>query len=451
MRGGCRLGRVPGFVAVIGAVMLSAAAAARSEAPYQAVWGRQIGTAKSDFGYSVTVDGQGNVFISGFTDGNLVGTSAGNNDAFLAKYDNSGHLLWNQQFGTAQDDYSYAVSVDAQGNAYLSGYTRGGLVGNNAGAYDAFLRKYDASGNPLWTRQFGTTTWDYAVSTAVDAQGNAYVGGHTAGGLGGATNAGDYDVFLAKYNTSGDLVWTRQFGTSEEDKCGAVAVDGQGHVYVSGYMWTGNNGYDPYLTKFDASSGTRSWTKQLAYGSWDMSYGVATDAQGNVYMANYVEGGIFGGTYQGAGDCLLVKYDSSGNRLWSREFGTYDRDYCFAVAVDGQGNAYLVGDTYGTLAGSNAGYQDGFMTKYDTSGNLLWTRQIGTATHDYFFSVVVDGQANAYVAGITDGSLIGPNAGGYDAMLMKLSSPSFPSPIPEPGTLGLLTMGGWVLLRRRRH
>src|SRR5439155_1266491 len=138
-------------------------------------------------------------------------TSAGGVDAFLRKYDAAGNTLWTRQFGTSADDLADAVAVDGTG-VYMAGFTGGTLPGQtSAGGVDAFLRKYDSSGNVLWTRQFGTSAYDSAVAIAADGT-SVYVAGFTGGTLLGQTSAGGYDAFLRKYDSSGNVLWTRQFG-----------------------------------------------------------------------------------------------------------------------------------------------------------------------------------------------------------------------------------------------
>ncbi|MCX7428000.1 MAG: SBBP repeat-containing protein [Planctomycetia bacterium] len=174
------------------------------EQPYEVAWSRQIGTSSSDDSHSVAVDGDHNVYIAGWTGGSLGGPSVGNHDAFVTKFDSSGNLLWCNQIGTPDYDYGSAVAVDGDGNAYISGRTTGSLGGPNAGDYDAFLEKYDSSGNLSWSSQIGTAKYDAAYGVAVDRTGNAYVSVTTGGSL-TEPNAGSFDVYLVKYDSSGHL------------------------------------------------------------------------------------------------------------------------------------------------------------------------------------------------------------------------------------------------------
>ena len=395
------------------------------ESPYPVAWSRQLGTSGEDVSWSVAVDNAGNAFISGYTYGSLGGGNAGLGDAFLAKYDPAGNLLWTRQLGTSANDYSFSVAVDGAGNAFMSGYTEGSLGGTSAGGSDAFLAKYDSSGNLLWTRQLGTSAYDYSNSVAVDGAGNAFISGHTYGSLGG-TNAGGDDAFLAKYDAAGNLVWTRQLGTSGWDESYSVAVDGAGNAFISGWTWGSLGGnragsIDAFLAKYDMA-GNLLWTRQLGTWSADYSVAVAVDGAGNAFISGYT-GGSLGGTNPGSEDAFLAKYDSAGNLLWTQQLGTSSIDRSESVAVDGAGNAFVSGWTQGDLGGSNAGWWDAFLAKYDAGGNLLWTQQLGTSSGESSYSVAVGVAGNAFISGRTVGSLGGTNAGGWDAFLVKYATP----------------------------
>ena len=175
-------------------------------------WIRQLGTANGDTrAVGVAIDPVGNVYAAGNTSGDLDGNSnagmVGNFDLFVVKYDSSGVKQWTRQLGTPGDDFANGIAADAQGNVYVTGTTSGGLDGNaNAGlsGVDMFIVKYDGAGTRQWTRQFGAGGDDEGVGIAIDAQGNVYVAGSTRDGvLDGNTNAGGFDLFVVKYDAAG--------------------------------------------------------------------------------------------------------------------------------------------------------------------------------------------------------------------------------------------------------
>ncbi|MEZ6191258.1 MAG: SBBP repeat-containing protein [Phycisphaerales bacterium] len=415
-----------------------------AEQPYQVQWTTQIGTTNEDYSLSVAVDMAGNIYISGETHGSLGGTNQGGRDAFLTKFDPSGAELWSTQIGTASADASRSVALDAAGNAYISGYTSGSLGGNNAGRSDAFLTKFDPSGNELWSTQIGTASNDGSRSVAVDAAGNAYITGSTYGSLGGPL-AGSSDAFLTKIDPAGIELWTKQIGTASYDESYSVAVDAAGNAYISGTtegsLGGTNVGYaDVFLTKFDPS-GNELWGTQIGTTTYDESYSVAVDAAGNAYISGQTYGGL-GGNNNGKYDAFLIKFDPSGNELWSTQIGTAGDDWNTSVVVDAAGNAYISGHTDGSLGGNNAGFNDAFLTKFDPWGNELWSTQVGTASGDWSTSATADGRA-------TPTSAESPKAtsaaerGGSDAFLIKFA-------IPEPASIAVLAIGFPMLLLRRR-
>jgi hypothetical protein len=168
-------------------------------------WVRQLGTAGSDIAYAITTDAAGNVYAAGYTSGALDGQiSAGGADFFIIKYDASGVKQWTRQLGTAAYDTAHAISSDAAGNVYAAGYTGGALDGQiSAGGADLFIVKYDASGKKQWARQLGTAGYDTAQAISSDAAGNVYATGYTSGALEGQTNAADSDLFIVKYQSDG--------------------------------------------------------------------------------------------------------------------------------------------------------------------------------------------------------------------------------------------------------
>jgi hypothetical protein len=308
-------------------------------------WTKQLGTASDDYGFGVAVDASGNVYVTGYTLGSMDGnTSAGGKDIFLVKYDSAGTKQWTSQWGTASDDTGYGVAVDTIGNVYVTGYTMGSMDGNtSAGGMDMFLVKYDAAGTKQWTRQLGTTSGDEGNAVAVDAGGNVFVTGSTAGDLDGNTNAsaGYYDMFLVKYDAAGTKQWTRQLGTTSGDEGYGVAVNAGGNVFVTGFTYGGMDGntnagdYDMFLVKYNAA-GTKQWTRQLGTTLQDRGLGVAVDAGGNVFVTGFTYGGMDGKTNAGEADIFLVKYDSAGTkpvgnekrRCWFRSCRGHQRE-CF--------------------------------------------------------------------------------------------------------------------------
>lgn len=408
---------------------------------YDVDWVRQFNA--THWG-GVSADGAGSVYLSGFTEADLGGPSAGQRDAFVRKYDAAGAVQWTRQLGSAGDEISYGASADRLGNVYIAGQTSGSLAAPNTSGDAAFVAKYDESGVLQWTRQLGGNGQrDVALGVFADRLGSVYTAGFTTGTLGGPNDGGD-DAFISKYDASGDLQWYRQLrGVPHQpsnvsyDGARSVSADGLGNVYVAGY--TGGNlggssagGGDAFVSKFDAA-GNLQWSRQWGTANFDEFGGVSADALGNVFVAGH--------TLVVGPQAVVGKYDAEGNLQWTRTVGlagpALSNGYSFAlVSADGLGNAYVSGYTFDSLESPrepNAGGLDIFVSKYDAQGSLQWTQQFGSAGHEYNFGVSADGSGPVYVSGYTQGSLAGPNLSGRDAFIARLSLSDSPPPPPIPG------------------
>ena len=369
------------------------------------LWTLQFG---HEGGGAIAVDGDGNLYVARRS---------------LTKYDPEWKELWTQEFGflSREEVGASSVAVDSNGSIYVFGTTDGALPGHEgAGGLDVFLLKYDTTGKELWTRQFGSSGNDGAlgvVSDAVGPQGNIYVAESVEHVLPGQTALGRRDAFVRKYEAGGNEVWTRQFGSADEEGDTSVAVDSDGNVYVFGYTYGALPGhestgvaealpFDVYLRKYDPI-GQEVWTRQFGSPGFALSSGVAVDGQGNVYVAGTTGAAL--ANQANPGGVFLRKYDSIGNELWTRQFSTGEEDYAGGVAIDRNGNVYIVGTTFGLLPGqakvgnTDEYLSDAFLRQYDSTGMELWTHQFGTATYDEAFAMAVDEDGNVYVAGRSRG------------------------------------------------
>ncbi|MDX1962194.1 MAG: SBBP repeat-containing protein [Pirellulales bacterium] len=409
--------------------------ASSGEAPYNVSWIKQIGTNADDYSYGVSFDRLGFTYITGRTHGDLAEVNSGDSDIFLSKYDEMGNLQWSRQFGTTQLDEGHSISTDGIGNIFISGITGGTLHGANFGFRDAFLTKYDAAGNLTWTRQIGTEKYDDSTSVSADGLGNVYVSGTTLGSLAGPIG-GITDAFICKYDISGNLAWARQVGTTSNEHSWGVSADGVGNVYLTGFTDGAFGGpfsgaRDAFITKF-SSDGNLIWKRQIGTADYDDSYSVKADGMGSVFVSGRTRGSLDGGN-SGDFDAFLSKFDQDGNLLWSRQLGSSQYDSSNGVTVDVLGNVYISGITEGLVGDHNFGAADVFILKYDPIGNLIWKHQLGTREADDSWGVSADLSGNVYISGYTAGSLDGLNLGRSDAYIAKLSPQ-----IPEPSTFLLL-------------
>ncbi len=351
--------------------------------------------------------------------------------------------IW--QLATAATDAGNGIAIDSAGNVLVIGTTSGDIDGNGGGRYqggigDVFFAQYRPDGQVVWINHIGTSGNEAGMAIARDGSDNVYITGETRGPLAGPNSlVGSGDILLGKYNRNGVREWIQQFGTTTEDRGNAVAVDGQGNVYVAGYTLGEVDGanhppfgdQDAFLAKYD-SNGNRLWIRQLSTGSHDYATGVTVDVTGNVYIAGLTDGDMDGTgaqTYHGASDIFVAKYDSSGTQQWAKQFGTSGADEARSMTSDG-GNVFVTGITNGDLDGAGSqtyrGESDLFILKLDSSGNVQWLRQHGTFVGDEANGITLDGLGNVYLTGITtgdhDGAGAGVNAGGGDIFVLKYDS-----------------------------
>ncbi len=410
-------------------------------------WIRQLGGPESDQGLGVAVNQFGDVFLSGRTSSDLGGPHAGNSDAFISKYDALGNQIWTRQLGSAEIDIGYDVSADPLGHVFVAGTTWGSLGGLLQGSPDAFLSKYDSDGALHWVRHLGDDITD-ARGVAADGMGNAYIAGWVRGDLGGGVDRSPIDAFVAKYDDAGSRLWYRQISAPAQEVLGTdVAVGPDGSVYMSGYTRGAVQGVnagsrDAFLVKYSAS-GARLWTRQFGTPSSDRGESVAADGLGNVFVVGDTEGDL-GGPNAGGPDVFVRKYDATGNLLWTTQFGSGNFEEDLSAAADGLGNVYVSGLTWGSLGGPTAGGHDAFLSKLDSSGNLLWLTQLGTAGSDAASGVGVGVPGKVFIAGSTGRNLGAPNAGGTDAFLVKYSD----APVPEPSGAATLIAAAIVVVAR---
>ncbi len=216
-------------------------------------WAKLVGGSAEDAGAGVAVASNGDIVAAGYFQGTAdfgggPVTSAGLSDIFVARYSGQGAYLWVRRVGSTGDDRANAVALDANGNVAVTGYFSGtvdfgGGPLTSLGSWDAFVAKCSATGAYLWARDLRGTATDEAFGVATDANGNVVVTGGFQGtvnfGGGPLTSAGFWDAFVAKYSAAtGGHLWSKAFGSSNDDLANAVAVDGNGNAIVTGYFQT---------------------------------------------------------------------------------------------------------------------------------------------------------------------------------------------------------------------
>lgn len=299
--------------------------------------------------------------------------------------------IWATYYGgLAEENFGLKTATDALGNVYLCGGTSsttgiasGGFQNTyGGGTYDAFLVKFDANGNRLWATYYGGAGVDYSYDVDVDNAGNVYLHGQTSSSsgiaFGGFQNSigGVDDDFLVKFDANGNRIWATYYGGTQNDYPGEICIDLSGNIYIAAYTAStssiaaggfqntfGGGPVDAFLVKFN-SSGARLWASYYGGPSYDYGYNVDTDLDGNVFLAGYSESstaiasGGFQNTYAGGGDAFLVKFDSLGVRQWATYYGGAGYERGLGISIDFTGNIYLCGHTSSTSGISSGGFQN---------------------------------------------------------------------------------------------
>jgi sugar lactone lactonase YvrE len=442
-------------------------------------WGARIAGTGVEQGNGISVDGSGNLYVTGYyvsnplrlynSDGSAFATTlpnlSGFSDSFIAKYNTSGTVQWGARIAGSVDDQGLAISVDGSGNLYVTGYYNSTLTlynsdGSafattlaNSGSNDCFIAKYNTSGTVQWGARIAGTGFDRGNGISVDGSGNLYVTGYYASnpltlynsdGSAFATtlpNSGSNDCFIAKYNTSGTVQWGSRIAGTGDDQGIAISVDGSGNLYVTGLYASnpltlynsdgsafsttlassGSN--DCFIAKYN-TSGTVQWGARIAGTGADQGNGISVDGSGNIYVTgSYAsnpltlynsDGSAFSTTLASSGsfDCFIAKYNTSGTVQWGARIAGTGSDRGFAISVDGSGNMYVTGFYTSnplTLYNSDgsafattlafSGNNDCFIAKYNTSGTVQWGARIAGTGAEQGYGISVDGSGNMYVTG----------------------------------------------------
>jgi hypothetical protein len=341
-------------------------------------WKRTYGGAGYDEAWSVVQTDDGYV-LAGYTNS----SGSGSYDFWLVKTDSSGNMQWNRTYGGVDLDIAVSVVQTDDG-----GYAWGGYTGWSCGCLaDFWLVKTDLSGNHQWNRTYGGAGYDYAYSVVQTDDG--YV-------LAGYTNsfgAGGYDAWLVKTDLDGTVEWNQIYGGVDLDIAVSVVQTDDGGYALAGYTSSSGAGeWDFWLVKTD-SSGNMQWNQ--TYGGADYDYVLSVVQTGDGGYALVGSTDSFGA---GACDSWLVKTDSAGNNLWNQTYGGASDDEAYSVVQTDDGGYALAGYTWSFGAGAS----DFWLVKTDSSGNMQWNQTYGGASSDAALCVVQTGDGGYALVGSTD-------------------------------------------------
>jgi hypothetical protein len=405
------------------------------------LWSHSYGDFKEQSGGDLALDEAGNLHATGYYDGALDFdlkqplTPSGASNVWIAKLYASGKAAWSRGFGDADVQSGKGVGVDRDGNVIVAGPFQGSIdFGKGvltASGRDFYVVKLDANGHTLWAKSFGGAGFQDAQALAVDQDDNIVISGVFEGSLSFATGVpplettalSDRDAFVAKLDPDGNHLWSKSSGGKGAQLLLGLSVDPQGDVLAAG---TFENEFpladlkledtiqvQALALKLDGETGQLRWGKHLgASQPYLATKAIASDSSGAIYVTTAFAGGWpEAGEFHGDVDLLVVKLDSSGGLVWTRLWGTPQREWGDALTVDSAGDVTVAAGFYGALnvgqgPHQSQGEHDIALMKLDADGNVRWLSHFGNAAGQRVAALKAD------AAGIV--TMLATNAGNLD-------------------------------------
>jgi len=414
------------------------------------LWAKSMGASTAEEAYEITVDSSGNVYTTGYFQSTIdfdpnAGvfelTSLGK-DIFVSKLDRNGNFVWAKRMGGASEDVGNSITVDSNGNIYVTGYFEGAdaVFGTtnlaSDGGFDIFVTKLDSNGNFIWAKRMGGISEDKGHHIIVDSSGNVYSTGYFSGTAdfdpsdltSNLTSAGAFDGFVSKLDSNGDFVWSKRMGGANQDEGTSITLDSNNDAYTTGYFGAGDADFgatnltsagleDIFVSKLD-SSGNFVWAKKMGGTSADKSFSITIDSNSDVLTtgtfqstdADFDPGASTSILAQVAGgDAFVSKLDSNGNFVWAKRMGGVNEEVGYSIGVDSSNNIYTTGSFYTfSLATadfgvnpplSSAGDNDIFVAKLDSNGTTLWAKSMGGSYSDIGYGIDLGINGNIYITG----------------------------------------------------
>ena len=435
--------------------------------PENTEWAKQGGGESYDGGRGVTIDSKGNVYVVGRFQGSALfddKTITGNGDdgVFLVKYNPDGKILWAKASGGKKEDSGYSIDLDSQENIYITGYFADTASFDtqtivSKGESDAFLAKYDTAGNVLWVKQAGGAFNDVGRGVGTDDAGNSYMVGFFSGTIyldstQLKSDGAREDIFISSYDSEGKMRWAKKAGGTGNDKPAAIAVDKKGDFFITGFF-DGTAAFDSiklisdgladvFTAKFDKYA-KAIWANQAGGSSADEARGIAIDEQNNVYATGFFNHEIkFNGaksielSSKGECDVFVVKYDVNGVTQWAQQAGGQGLDQGSSVTSINANGCLVTGffemtANFGDSLISSVGNRDVFVAHYNSDGKLNRLIKAGSNGSDEGRSVKMDNKHTIYLTGNYQGKLrigtieLPESRGDGDVFISKITNTYF--------------------------
>jgi len=368
------------------------------------VWARQAGSTNTDVGWAIAVDAAGNQYVTGYFSGTAyfggieLSTGANYNDnIFIAKLSPDGNFLWARQAGGLGSDYGYGITVDGNGKCYLTGQIQFPasfgtitLNGNN----NIFVTKMDTDGSFIWAKQCGNENGGREHKIKVDPSGNIYLTGEFQsigifGNLPYLGSAGSADAFVAKMNPAGEFIWAKKAGGQFADQAYDLDLDANDNIYFTGnFQGTAAFGTtnlfaadqdDIFISKMD-NNGDFIWANSFGSNDKDCGNAITVTANGTAFITGYFTGTVAFGTTNlttsGYKDIFVAKLNSAGTVIGAKRAGGQYNDNGMSIAANGSDQAMVTGSFVSSadFSATNliaAGDDDIFIAKITEDGSPI--------------------------------------------------------------------------------
>lgn len=360
-------------------------------------------------------------------------------DIVVERRDSSGAVLWRTPIATSSNDRAYGVVDDGAGGVIVAGYTRSDDAGQPGASDQVLAAGLDANGGIRWRTRFGDTgAADRIYAMASDGAGGAYLTGYT-GGAAVTPSAGDKDIIVMRVDNAGEIVFADQFGSAGEDKGQGIALAADGGAYLAGIAGdalpgqTSNGGTDAFVAKY-AADGSRTWIQQFGTSETDQAW-AAVARESGFYVVGHTKGAL-GGESAGDHDMYVRAMTDAGSTEWTTQFGTATDDRAIAGVLGADGGLMVVGTSYGAMADQVSGV-DIVTAEVSASGTVGEITQFGSVARDgtdeWDDANLFASPGSVWITGLTYGAPTGKtNAGSGDVFISHVPYDSAGGADPEP-------------------